>query len=87
LELFLLDPFYFQLVITDQIMPQMTGDVLARKLLSIRKDIPIILCTGFSAFIEKEALQDIGIRDLVMKPVLKSELARVIRKNLDTCEE
>ena len=87
LELFLLDPFYFQLVITDQIMPQMTGDVLARKLLSIRKDIPIILCTGFSEFIEKEALQDIGIRDLVMKPVLKSELARVIRKNLDTCEE
>ncbi len=87
LELFLLDPFYFQLVITDQIMPQITGDILARKLLSIRKDIPIILCTGFSEFIEKEALQDIGIRDLVMKPVLKSELARVIRKNLDTCEE
>jgi two-component system cell cycle sensor histidine kinase/response regulator CckA len=87
LELFLLDPYYFQLVITDQIMPQITGDVLARKLLAIRKDIPIILCTGFSEFIEKDALQDIGIRDLVMKPVLKSELARVIRKNLDTCEE
>ncbi len=84
LEVFQKDPFYFQLVITDQIMPQITGDALARKILSIRKDIPIILCTGCSEFIEKEALQEIGIRDLVMKPILKSEIARIIRKNLDT---
>jgi PAS domain S-box-containing protein len=82
-EIFKKDPLYFQLVITDQIMPQITGDALARKLLDIRKDIPIILCTGFSEFIEKEGLKEIGIRNLLMKPILKSEMARTIRNTLD----
>lgn len=82
-EAFLKDPFNYQLVITDQIMPQITGDALARKLLAVRSDLPIILCTGFSDLIEKEWLREIGIRDLVMKPILKSEIARVIRRSLD----
>ena len=82
-DIFLQDPYYFQLVITDQIMPQITGDILARKLLAVRSDLPIILCTGFSDYIEKDWLREIGIRDVVMKPILKSEIARVIRRSLD----
>ena len=82
-DIFLQDPYYFQLVITDQIMPQITGDILARKLLAVRSDLPIILCTGFSDYIEKDRLREIGIRDVVMKPILKSEIARVIRRSLD----
>jgi CheY-like chemotaxis protein len=41
-------PDRWDLVITDQTMPGMTGDMLAREILRIRSDMPIILCTGFS---------------------------------------
>ncbi len=76
-------PDAFDLVITDMTMPEMTGATLTRKLMSIRKDIPIVLCTGFSDLINEEKAKAIGIREYIMKPVVLKEMAEVVRRVLD----
>jgi PAS domain S-box-containing protein len=83
LELFKAQKDRFDLVITDMTMPQMTGDNLSRELMSIRPDIPVILCTGFSTRIDEKQAMDMGIRAFVSKPILKSEIAETIRGVLD----
>jgi len=83
LEIFRVRPEDFDLIITDQTMPKMTGVKLAQELMRIRPDIPVILFTGFDKSITPELLKQIGIRELLMKPVAKKELAVVIRKVLD----
>jgi len=76
-------PQNFDLVITDMTMPQMTGDELAQKLLDIKPDIPVILCTGFNEDITEEKALSMGIQKFVMKPVIKNDLATTIRTVLD----
>ena len=76
-------PDRFDLVITDMTMPNMTGAELAPRLLEIRPDIPIILCTGFNEMIDEKRAKTIGIREYVMKPILRHEIAGTIRKVLD----
>jgi PAS domain S-box-containing protein len=71
------------LVITDQTMPNMTGGMLAKELMRIRPDIPIILCTGYSEMITKDKARDMGIREFIMKPLVTRDLATTIRKVLD----
>ena len=83
LETFRNAPDKFDLVITDMTMPNMTGVQLAPKLLEIRPDIPIIICTGFSTKIDNEKATAAGIRGYVMKPVVMSELGKKIREVLD----
>lgn len=83
LDEFASDPNAFDLVITDMAMPGMTGDQLAENLISIRADIPVIICTGFSDRIDKEKAAAIGIKDFLLKPVLKRELAKKVRSVLD----
>jgi signal transduction histidine kinase/CheY-like chemotaxis protein len=83
LELFRSDKNRFDLVITDFTMPNMTGTELARKLMRIRPDIPIILCTGFNALITPEKAKRLGIREFIMKPVKLQKMAQVIRSALD----
>ena len=83
LKLFKAQSDQFDLVITDMTMPQMTGDKLAREVITIRKDIPVILCTGFSHQIAEDKSCDTGIRGLLMKPWIRSEMARMVRKVLD----
>jgi len=73
----------FDVVITDQTMPGLTGDLLAAELLKIRPDIPIILCTGFSEKINEEQAEEIGIRKFLQKPFTRSELSQAIRKIFD----
>jgi PAS domain S-box-containing protein len=70
----------FDLVITDMTMPNMTGVQLSQKLIEIRSDIPVIICTGFSEKISAHKASSIGIRGYVMKPVIRSELAKKIRE-------
>jgi PAS domain S-box-containing protein len=82
LDLFRGAPDRFDLVITDMTMPIMTGDRLAKEMLHIRPDIPIIMCTGYSALINKEQAEAMGIRAYVMKPITKREIAHVIRTAL-----
>lgn len=76
-------PHAFDVVVTDQIMPHLTGIELARQIHRTRPDIPIILCSGFSQTVNKHTADEAGIREYVMKPVVASELAQVIRKVLD----
>jgi YesN/AraC family two-component response regulator len=65
-------------------MPNMTGVELSKKLLKIRPDIPIILCTGFSELINEDEVARLGIKKLLMKPLFIKDLARTIREILDT---
>jgi PAS domain S-box-containing protein len=76
-------PGEFDLVITDQTMPKMTGVSLSERLLQIRPDIPIILCTGYSDLVSEETARVKGIRELVMKPVARKEMAEVIHRVLE----
>jgi signal transduction histidine kinase/CheY-like chemotaxis protein len=76
-------PDRFDLVITDMTMPKITGDRLARKLMDINPQIPVILCTGFNEAITEEKALAMGIDKFVMKPIVKNELANAIRTVLD----
>jgi len=83
LEAFRAQPGKFDIVITDQTMPRMTGLQLARELISIRPDIPVILCTGFSDLVTEEEARLIGIKRFIMKPVILRELSEVVRNVLE----
>jgi PAS domain S-box-containing protein len=83
LELFRSQPDKFDLVITDMTMPQMTGEKLIKEVLSIRSDIPIILCTGFSEKIDEEKAAAIGAVEYIEKPVDKRDFALKVRRVLD----
>ncbi len=87
LEIFQNEPEKFDLVITDQTMPNMTGADLARRFLQIRADIPIILCTGFSTIISEKKAREIGVKEFLMKPISKKEISGLIRKVLDETKE
>jgi len=82
LALFASSSAEFDLVITDMVMPKMTGLELAQRITEIRPDIAIILCTGFSAYIDANVKEASGVRDIVMKPLLASELAGAIERVL-----
>jgi two-component system, cell cycle sensor histidine kinase and response regulator CckA len=76
------DPHSFDLIITDQTMPHMTGYELARQVLALRPDMPIILCTGYSETVTEHTAAAAGIRALLMKPLMRQELSEVIHRTL-----
>lgn len=84
LEIFRSQAGSFDLVITDQTMPKLTGEQFAREIIQIRPDIPIILRTGYSSKIDKEKAMAIGIKAFSMKPIDKLELSNLIRKVLNS---
>ena len=77
------DPAAFDLVVTDLTMPKVTGDVLARRMLQVRPDLPIIMCTGFSPLMDEDRARALGIRRLMYKPMDRTELAMAVRQVLD----
>ena len=83
LELFKSDPQGFDLVVTDMTMPNMTGDKLAGEMMKVRPDIPVILCTGYSKKMSEESAAVIGIKAFSYKPIVNSDLAKIVRKVLD----
>jgi PAS domain S-box-containing protein len=83
LELFKAKPGHFDLVVTDQTMPGMTGDALARELMRIRPGLPIIICTGYSQSIDERKAAEMGIRGFVMKPILIHQIAAAVRRALE----
>ena len=83
LEKFNANPASFDLVITDQTMPDLTGAELAQEILTIRPDMPIILCTGYSSVISEQDALAIGIKKYVRKPCNAVQLARNVREVLD----
>lgn len=78
LKAFKADPAQFDIVFTDQTMPDMPGTELADRLLRIRPDLPIILCTGFSSMIKEGDFKDVGFSGFLSKPYTKMELSRVL---------
>ena len=83
LESFKSSPEDFDLVITDMSMPKMAGDRLAAELMKIRRDIPILLCTGHSDSVDEKKARRLGIKGFAMKPLDKGKLARAVRAVLD----
>ncbi len=84
LRIFKRAPDDFDLVITDMTMPNMTGDVMAHEMLTVRPGLPIIMATGFSELMTEEKAKLSGISDFLLKPLVIRDLARVIRKVLDS---
>ena len=84
LEIFQEDPLFFDLVITDLTMPNLNGLDLTAKITALRPDLPVVLCTGFSSKISMETIFDAGIRGVILKPMLLHEMARTIRKVLNS---
>jgi len=70
------------LVVTDQTMPGKTGFDLAKEMLSIKKDIPIILCSGHTSAISKMKIEEAGIKSFVMKPATVEDLSKKIQQLL-----
>jgi CheY-like chemotaxis protein len=68
-------------------MPKMPGDKLADELIKIRPDIPILLCTGFSESMSQEKIKSLGIKGLLLKPIIIKDLAEKMRKILDIDDE
>ena len=83
LEIIQADPQKYVLMITDMAMPKMTGDQLIIEIMKIRPDMPTIICTGYSAKMSAKDASKLGINALLMKPLVKSDLARKIRDVLD----
>jgi len=83
LAAFLEQPDSFDMVISDQTMPDLTGVDLARQILKKRPGLPIILCTGYSSLISAESTANLGIKGFIMKPLAKKELADLVRKLFD----
>jgi PAS domain S-box-containing protein len=76
-------PDEFDLVMTDQTMPGMTGSELAEQILQIRPEIPIILCTGYSSLINEHSANVIGIKEFALKPLTNGVMGKLVRKVLD----
>ena len=80
LETFRATPERYDAVVTDQTMLNLSGEDLAREILQIRPDLPIILCTGLSHTMMEEKARDLGIRKILLKPFLSQELDRVFQE-------
>lgn len=87
LDLFSCDPRQFDLMITDQTMPHMTGEMLAAEILNQRAEFPIILCSGLGSTPQMSSTMDrvksLGVQGLLAKPFERNELAALLRKLLD----
>ena len=86
LEAFRAAPSRYDVLITDQTMPNLSGEALAREILRIRPDLPILLCTGFSHTMTEEKARELGIRKFLMKPLLRRDLVLAIQEVLGKVE-
>lgn len=76
-------PQAFDLIISDFTMPGMTGVDLAREIKKDRWDVPIIICTGFNERLADENIRDLGITEIVLKPLDRTQFAELVRRVLD----
>ncbi len=83
LELFCASMNDFDLIITDQTMPEMSGDALAMEAMRLRSDIPVIICTGHSAVMDNDRAEKMGVRAFLMKPMSAGQLTSAVRTVLD----
>jgi DNA-binding NtrC family response regulator len=83
MALFRTDPSRYDLIVTDQTMPEMTGMELAMEVMTLKPGVPVILCTGFSHMVDAGSAAAAGVRAFATKPLTKLEIARILRKVLD----
>ncbi|MBN1905315.1 MAG: DUF3365 domain-containing protein [Deltaproteobacteria bacterium] len=83
LKIFKDNPAGFDLLITDMTMPAMTGLQLVREVRSIRPDMPVILCTGYSDQIDDEKAEMAGVNEFLIKPLSMYDIAGAIRRVLE----
>ncbi|UCG28218.1 MAG: response regulator [Bacteroidales bacterium] len=83
LEEFRSDPDNYDLLVTDQTMPNMVGTELVKKLREIRPDLKVIIITGYSDSISNEMVEKEGINQLIIKPLILSDFSKIIRRVLD----
>ncbi|MBF0448305.1 MAG: response regulator [Magnetococcales bacterium] len=79
LEIFNNDPHGIDVLFTDQSMPYLSGFELAKKILSIRPDLPVFICTGYSQTITPEMIRKAGIRDMLLKPLTMADLSAALQ--------
>ncbi|MCP4116056.1 MAG: response regulator [Desulfobacteraceae bacterium] len=84
LEAFNSDPDGFDLLLTDMTMPGMTGEMLAKRVLTVRPELPVILCTGFNEQMSEAKALEIGIKRFIQKPVIRQPLVDIIREVLSS---
>lgn len=77
-------PKAFDLVITDQNMPHLSGAELAKKILEFDPQMPIILCSGYSTVFDEKQAEELGIKAFILKPLVEHKLAAAVRSVLDT---
>jgi PAS domain S-box-containing protein len=80
LALFRATPDAFDLVMTDQVMPGLSGEELAAELLALRPALPVILCTGFGERLDPDRARALGVRECLMKPLRVHELDAAVRR-------
>ena len=81
-EHFLAHPQELDIVITDLSMPGLSGFEVARALLAVRPDLPIIIATGWGRAQDERLAREIGARELILKPIGMADLAQVIERVL-----
>ncbi len=82
LALFKDDPGKYDLVLTDQTMPNMTGTDLAQEVMAIRSDIPVVLITGYRDMVNTESVRKSGVKTVLMKPMTRADIGKTIREFL-----
>ncbi len=87
LEAFRTEPDKFNLVVTDYTMPNMTGLELAKEMLGIRPDLPIIMCSGLNEPVPLEKVKAIGVKEFYVKPIDKDDFAALIRRVLNRAKD
>ena len=83
LKMFAVNADRFNLVITDQTMPDLTGEELIQEVKKISPDMPTILCTGYSSKIDEDKAKELGINAFLMKPLDLPKLLQTVRRVLD----
>ncbi|WP_020589900.1 transporter substrate-binding domain-containing protein [Desulfobacter curvatus] len=83
LDLLKANPDDFDLVITDMAMPKMIGTELSQRILEIRPDIPVIICSGYSEKLDKEKAKDLNVSKFLDKPLLITDLIKSIEELLE----
>ena len=83
LAIFQDEPEQFDIIITDQTILGMTGLDLSRRILQLRPEIPVILCTGYSSIVSEKKAKAMGIKGLAMKPLTRKKIAGLIRTIMD----
>jgi len=83
LELIESDPGQFDMLVTDQTMPKMTGLTLAQRAISLSPELPVVLCTGYLKEDTRQRASEAGIRVVLPKPYSMSELNQTIRHVFD----